>query len=38
MDLIPQNHDFFWNLAEERDKIRCFTGRGRGLMSDRILS
>ena len=38
MDLIPQNHDFFRNLAEERDEIRCFTGRGRGLMSDRILS
>ena len=38
MDLIPQNHDFLRNLAEERDEIRCFTGRGRGLMSDRILS
>ena len=38
MDLIPQKHVFLRNLAEERDEIRCFTGRGRGLMSDRILS
>ncbi len=28
----------FRNWAEERDEIRCFTGCGRGLMSDRILS